>query len=226
MFLIKVHWLFYVLVLCKRITLTFCAVLSVAPFVPPAALSGQVSPQSSFSAPSVYTPPPPPPSLTDTIVNAAVAGAVALKQSPIPDAISSTLSVGLNTVKSIDNQYGLKDRILNLGKASISKAVEIDNEYKLHQKLGTAMLTGLTALTQATMAYKNAPSYTDAKGLEPLNDYHSQQYGNSHYFNQQPAQVSYFTDLGGSAATTSYSQQLLSALPASQILDAARLLYK
>ncbi|KAL7746997.1 hypothetical protein RI367_007610 [Sorochytrium milnesiophthora] len=108
-----------------------------------------------------YEPPAPqvpPPTLSDTVVAAAVAGAVALKQSPIPDAVSSALSLGLKSLQSIDSQYKLRDKLVGLGKAGVQTALQVDRQYGVHQRVGDAMLTGLTAFTQAAVAYRNAPA--------------------------------------------------------------------
>ncbi|KAI9218510.1 hypothetical protein BC828DRAFT_388432 [Blastocladiella britannica] len=106
-------------------------------------------------------PPPPLPTLSDTFIHAAVAGAVALKQSPIPDAVTGALTAGIRSLQSLESTYGLKDKVISLGKAGVSKAVEVDRTYQVHEKVGTALLTSLSAVTQAAVAYKKAPSYAD-----------------------------------------------------------------
>jgi hypothetical protein len=111
---------------------------------------------------------PPALSLSDTLIQAAVSSAIALKQSPIPDLISGMFRSGFRVARSMDETYQLKDKLMGLGKASVAKAIEVDRTYQLHQKLGGAVLTGLSALTQATLAYRNtqgyAPAYPAASG--------------------------------------------------------------
>ncbi|KAI9188753.1 hypothetical protein H9P43_000175 [Blastocladiella emersonii ATCC 22665] len=128
-----------------------------APVYPPHPHYAAVPPP--HYAPAAYVHPPP--TLSDTIITAAVAGAVALKQSPIPDAVTGALSAGIKSLQTLESTYKLRDKLVALGKASVTKAIDVDRQYQVHQKVGGALLTSLSAVTQATMAYKNAPSYKD-----------------------------------------------------------------
>ncbi|KNE69125.1 hypothetical protein AMAG_13982 [Allomyces macrogynus ATCC 38327] len=118
------------------------------------------------AAPAVPADPPTPvspaPTLSETIIKAAVAGAVALKQSPIPDAVTGALATGFSTLQALEAKYRVKDHAVALGKAAVAKAVQVDRDYQVHEKVGDALLTGLSALTQAAWAYKHAPGYDEA----------------------------------------------------------------
>ncbi|KAJ3360613.1 hypothetical protein GGF31_002786 [Allomyces arbusculus] len=108
------------------------------------------------------TPVSPAPTFSETIIKAAVAGAVALKQSPIPDAVTGALATGFSTLQALEAKYRVKDHAVALGKAAFSKAVQVDRDYQVHERVGDALLTGLSALTQAAWAYKHAPAYDEA----------------------------------------------------------------
>ncbi|ORZ35595.1 hypothetical protein BCR44DRAFT_1499481 [Catenaria anguillulae PL171] len=119
-----------------------------------------------YPYPYANPPPPimhphPPPTLSDTIITAAVQGAVALKQSPIPDAVTGAVTRGFKSLQQLDQTYKLRDKLVALGKASVTKAIDVDRQYQVHQKVGGALLTSLSAVTQAAVAYKNAPSYAE-----------------------------------------------------------------
>lgn len=93
----------------------------------------------------------------------AVAGAVALKKSPIPNTVYNTLNYTLQTAQSIDQYLGVQKMAWEVGKVGLNKAAEIDKRFKVKEKVGAAMLTSATAILQAGLAYKQAPSYSDSR---------------------------------------------------------------
>ncbi|KAJ3363496.1 hypothetical protein GGF32_004197 [Allomyces javanicus] len=103
--------------------------------------------------------PSPPPTLAETVIQASVAGAVALKQSPLPGVVKDAVGFGVASLKSLDAEYNLRGRMASLGRAGMTKALALNREYKVHERVGDAVLTGVSAVTHAAMAYKNAPAY-------------------------------------------------------------------
>ncbi|KNE73113.1 hypothetical protein AMAG_20676 [Allomyces macrogynus ATCC 38327] len=131
--------------------------------MPPVPTTAPTAPATSPVAPvDPPTPVSPAPTLSETIIKAAVAGAVALKQSPIPDAVTCALATGFSTLQALEAKYRVKDHAVALGKAAVAKAAQVDRDYQVHEKVGDALLTGLSALTQAAWAYKHAPAYDEA----------------------------------------------------------------
>ncbi|CAG8623177.1 10077_t:CDS:2, partial [Acaulospora morrowiae] len=100
------------------------------------------------------------------IINAAITSAVALKQSPIPDAVSATVNYTMRKIKNIDEAYGLQDKAWEISRTGINLALEIDQQYNVHEKVGNALFTGLAAAMKAGIAYKDSPSYRELKKMK------------------------------------------------------------
>ncbi|CAG8533993.1 4136_t:CDS:2 [Paraglomus occultum] len=103
--------------------------------------------------------------VSDQIINAAINGAVALKQSPIPDAISATVNYTMKKIKNIDETYGLQEKAWEISRSGINLALEIDQQYNVHEKVGNALFTGLAAAMKAGIAYKDSPGYQEVKRM-------------------------------------------------------------
>ncbi|KNE65717.1 hypothetical protein AMAG_09699 [Allomyces macrogynus ATCC 38327] len=88
-------------------------------------------------------PTPPPPTFAETVIQASVAGAVALKQSPLPGVVKDAVGYGVASLKSLDAEYNLRGRMASLGRAGMIKALALNREYKVHERVGDAVLTGL-----------------------------------------------------------------------------------
>ncbi|CAG8650483.1 3324_t:CDS:2 [Dentiscutata erythropus] len=106
------------------------------------------------------------PGISQHIIQAAITSAVALKQSPIPDAISATVNYTMNKIKTIDEAYGLQDKAWEISRTGINLALEIDQQYNVHEKVGNALFVGLAAAMKAGIAYKDSPSYRDLKKMQ------------------------------------------------------------
>ncbi|CAG8433111.1 7781_t:CDS:2 [Ambispora gerdemannii] len=105
----------------------------------------------------------PGPSISEYIINGAINSAVALKQSPIPDAISATINYTMKKFKQIDDTYGLQEKAWEISRTGMTMALEIDQQYNVHEKVGNAIFTGLAAAMRAGIAYKDSPSYRELK---------------------------------------------------------------
>ncbi|CAH1757232.1 4080_t:CDS:2 [Entrophospora sp. SA101] len=79
--------------------------------------------------------------ISDHIIQAAITGAVALKQSPIPDAITATVNYTMKKIKNIDETYGLQDKAWEISRSGINLAFEIDQQYNVHEKVGNVLFT-------------------------------------------------------------------------------------
>ncbi|CAG8453667.1 15764_t:CDS:2 [Cetraspora pellucida] len=104
--------------------------------------------------------------LSENIIQAAVTGAVALKQSPIPDAISATVNYTMRKIKVIDEAYGIQDKAWEISRSGINMALEIDQQYNVHEKVVNGLFLGLTAAMKAGIAYTDSPSYRELKKLQ------------------------------------------------------------
>ncbi|KAI8813738.1 hypothetical protein BJ742DRAFT_787353 [Cladochytrium replicatum] len=106
----------------------------------------------------VRAPPPPPPKdwsawLSDKVQEAAVNGAVMLKQSPIPDALGSFADSALEGYRRVDDVFGVQNYI-----------------YSATQKIATtSVLAGgvlATAAIKAGVAYQRAPGYREDEEID------------------------------------------------------------
>jgi hypothetical protein len=103
--------------------------------------------------------------ISENIIQAAITSAVALKQSPIPDAISATVNYTMKKIQKIDQTYGLQDKAWEISRSGINMALEIDQQYNVHEKVGNALFTGLAAAMKAGIAYKDSPSYREIQKM-------------------------------------------------------------
>ncbi|GBB86351.1 hypothetical protein RclHR1_12780005 [Rhizophagus clarus] len=106
--------------------------------------------------------------ISKNIIQAAVTSAVALKQSPIPDAISATVNYTMKKIQKIDQTYGLQDKAWEISRSGINLALEIDQQYNVHEKVGNALFTGLAAAMKAGIAYKDSPSYREIQKMRTI----------------------------------------------------------
>jgi len=104
--------------------------------------------------------------MSNQIIQAAITSAVALKQSPIPDAISATVNYTMKKIQKIDETYGLQEKAWEISRTGINLALEIDQQYNVHEKVGNAVFIGLAAAMKATIAYKDSPSYREMQRMK------------------------------------------------------------
>lgn len=106
------------------------------------------------------------PGISSHIIQAAINSAVALKQSPIPDAISATVNYTMKKIRNIDQTYGLQSKAWELSRSGINMALEIDQQYNVHEKVGNAFFIGIAAAMKAGIAYKDSPSYREIRKMK------------------------------------------------------------
>ncbi|KAI9024336.1 hypothetical protein CLU79DRAFT_746663 [Phycomyces nitens] len=97
------------------------------------------------------------------IVNAAILGAVALKKSPLPDALSCVVNTAISGAQKVDDSYQIRKRTWDLAGRGVAKAIQIDRDYEIHQMVSDAVCTSLTAAVKAGLAYVEAPGYYDTR---------------------------------------------------------------
>ncbi|KAG0166275.1 hypothetical protein DFQ28_009828 [Apophysomyces sp. BC1034] len=100
---------------------------------------------------------------SNLVVNAAVLSAVALKKSPIPDAVSSAMSYAVSGMQAMDSAYHIRQRTMDLAGRGLAKAIEIDKQYEVHQMVTEAVYTGVTAFVKAGLAYAETPNHLQKK---------------------------------------------------------------
>ncbi|CEP10082.1 hypothetical protein [Parasitella parasitica] len=111
--------------------------------------------------------------LSNLIIHAAVLSAVALKKSSIPGIMSRLLELTKIGFAKIDETCSIRERTINLTSAGISKAIEMDQYYEVHQFFAELFYTGCTAVLKAGIAYAECDQTTVAKEQE--NTAHSAQ---------------------------------------------------
>ncbi|KAG9324602.1 hypothetical protein KVV02_004096 [Mortierella alpina] len=101
--------------------------------------------------------------LGDTIISTAVHSAIRLKQSPIPDVVKSCLRTSRTIFNKVDERFHLQDKAWELSKHSIEKAIELDEQYAIHEAVTETVFATLTGLVKAGIAYKETPGYASAR---------------------------------------------------------------
>lgn len=110
--------------------------------------------------------------LSDLVIHAAVLGAVALKKSSLPgkqslysrhtEILTSLSPIGIlsrafqftkDGLLKIDETCSIRERTLNLTSVGVSKALELDKHYEVHQFFAEVFYTGCTAILKASIAY-------------------------------------------------------------------------
>ncbi|KAF9292456.1 hypothetical protein BGZ68_005139 [Mortierella alpina] len=101
--------------------------------------------------------------LGDTIISTAVHSAIRLKQSPIPDVVKTCLRTSRTIFNKVDERFHLQDKAWELSKQSIEKAIELDEQYAIHEAVTETVFATLTGLVKAGIAYKETPGYASAR---------------------------------------------------------------
>lgn len=107
--------------------------------------------------------------LGDTIISTAVHSAIRLKQSPIPDVVKSCLRTSKTIFNKVDERFHLQDKAWELSKNSIEKAIELDEQYAIHEVVTETVFATLTGLVKAGIAYKESPSYAAVRAAASEN---------------------------------------------------------
>lgn len=105
------------------------------------------------------------PTLGETIVSTAVQSAIRLKQSPIPGMIKTCFQASRVVLSMADEKFHLQEKAWQLSKHSIEKAIELDEQYAIHEVVTETLFATVTGLVKAGIAYKETPSYSSAKAL-------------------------------------------------------------
>ncbi|CAG8717880.1 2190_t:CDS:2, partial [Funneliformis caledonium] len=66
--------------------------------------------------------------ISQHFIQAAITSAVALKQSPIPDAITATMNYTMKKIQKIDETYGLQDKAWEISRSGMNLALGVDDE--------------------------------------------------------------------------------------------------
>ncbi|KAG0296646.1 hypothetical protein BGZ96_008945 [Linnemannia gamsii] len=99
------------------------------------------------------------PSLGDTIISTAIESAIRLKQSPIPDVLKTCFRASRVILSKVDEKFHLQEKAWQLSKQSIEKAIELDEQYAIHEVVTETFFATVTGLVKAGIAYKETPSY-------------------------------------------------------------------
>ncbi|KAG0375029.1 hypothetical protein BGX24_009617 [Mortierella sp. AD032] len=99
------------------------------------------------------------PTLGDTIISTAVESAIRLKQSPIPDVLRTCFRASRVILSKVDERFHLQEKAWQLSKQSIEKAIELDEQYAIHEVVTETFFATVTGLVKAGIAYKETPGY-------------------------------------------------------------------
>ena len=77
------------------------------------------------------------------------------------DALSNVMNYAAESVQSMDQKHQIRKRTWDLITLGVTKAVEMDRQYEIHQMVTGAVRTGLTAFVKAGMAYAETPGPHD-----------------------------------------------------------------
>ncbi|KAF9428226.1 hypothetical protein BGZ94_003047 [Podila epigama] len=102
-------------------------------------------------------------SLGDTIINTAVESAIRLKQSPIPDVVRTCFRASRAILNKVDEKFHLQEKAWQISKQSIEKAMELDEQYAIHEVVSETFFATITGLVKAGIAYKETPSYATVR---------------------------------------------------------------
>ncbi|KAG2230772.1 hypothetical protein INT48_001674 [Thamnidium elegans] len=91
--------------------------------------------------------------LSNLIIQAAVLGALAIKKSPLPGIMTRVLQIARDGLIKIDETCSIRERTLHITSAGLSKAIELDQHYEVHQFFAEIFYTGCTAVLKAGIAY-------------------------------------------------------------------------
>ncbi|KAG0020108.1 hypothetical protein BGZ80_004744, partial [Entomortierella chlamydospora] len=105
------------------------------------------------------------PTFSETIISTAVESAVRLKQSPIPDVIKTCVRASRMFLAKVDERFHLQEKAWQLSKNSIEMAIELDEQYSIHEALTETFFAAVTGFVKAGIAYKETPGYSTTRAL-------------------------------------------------------------
>ncbi|KAI8617819.1 hypothetical protein BC830DRAFT_1166673 [Chytriomyces sp. MP71] len=91
--------------------------------------------------------------LASQLTNWAVATAIKVKQSPLPDAVAALLGTTLDRYKRVDRAFAVNDKVVSLSQVAVKHAI-------------SAASVAAGAAIKASVAYQAAPSYRELYGYE------------------------------------------------------------
>ncbi|KAI9498681.1 hypothetical protein BDB00DRAFT_754448 [Zychaea mexicana] len=107
-------------------------------------------------------------SISESIIHAAIACAVALKKSPIPDVVTSAMNYAVFSINTIDKILCVRERTWQLVSCGVAKLTQVDRHYQLHQMIAGAVYTSAMAIFKAGVAYTETPGYSEKKDHKEL----------------------------------------------------------
>ncbi|ORX44101.1 hypothetical protein DM01DRAFT_1340517 [Hesseltinella vesiculosa] len=87
--------------------------------------------------------------LSDMVASVTTYGIDVLKKTPIPGAVSYSVSFAFASLESVDATLHLRERTWNLAVQSVAKAMEMDRQYQIHRMVLDKVLLTCNALLQA-----------------------------------------------------------------------------
>ncbi|KAL1915803.1 uncharacterized protein VTP21DRAFT_6191 [Calcarisporiella thermophila] len=102
-------------------------------------------------------------SLSETIIQFAVRAAIALKQSPVPDAIAHTAGSIWTTIRLIESRYSVRERFWNTTRDMLGWCLDIGARHQVHRLLSDVVYTCTAVVVNAGVAYRDAPGYKEIR---------------------------------------------------------------
>ncbi|KAI8327498.1 hypothetical protein BC941DRAFT_364817 [Chlamydoabsidia padenii] len=94
---------------------------------------------------------------TTMVTNAASYGVDVIKRSPIPGAVSYSVTCAMAGLEAVDTTYQLRQRTWNLAVQGVAKALEMDRRYQVHRVVIDRLVITCHALLQAAVAHTESP---------------------------------------------------------------------
>ncbi|KAG0225875.1 hypothetical protein BGW41_004473 [Actinomortierella wolfii] len=113
--------------------------------------------------------------LSDKIVSTAVDSAIRLKQSRIPEAVGAAYRASRFILGKVDERFHLQEKAWNLSRQGVEKAIELDQQYAIHEMVAETLFATVTGLVKAGIAYKETPGYADLRQQQMLEQQQQQQ---------------------------------------------------
>ncbi|KAF7732765.1 hypothetical protein EC973_000037 [Apophysomyces ossiformis] len=100
--------------------------------------------------------------LSNLVISTAVLGAIILKKSPIPSAVSAILAYAKSSLETVDETCKIRERAWDIASLGVAKAIEIDQRYEIHQMMAEIVCTTCSAILKAGIAYAETPGYKES----------------------------------------------------------------
>ncbi|KAI8146128.1 hypothetical protein BJV82DRAFT_600612 [Fennellomyces sp. T-0311] len=101
------------------------------------------------------------------VINATVACAILIKQSPLPDIAYFMFGYLVQILFWIDGQYHVAQKAQDIGVECVKLFLKADEQYRIHEFASEALYMLIAAALKAAVAYKETPGFRDPVMMQP-----------------------------------------------------------